>query len=288
MGAQNFATGSMNDLARCRTFWPHLRDDRGIVAIGHKADVLAVRLVGDVKAKLGSGPPHGRLLQSAEREAQEVELLAGGGEQKPALIARRVDRAVQLCAACARLAPQGMSMAALAPEPRFTNAPTPSEIAPQFFEQQAEDDRIDELQARMDALDAQIINLRKVLDVLGPLPNHPEIFIPVMLSEIEKPMSEAEAAHRYSPVLRGTEADMARFHRIELASYPAQAEAEARWNELAAAGTLTRSRPGYDRIESGICLDGRISEDDAVNALCVKLSAIAGPARVARPIRASW
>jgi len=80
---------------------------------------------------------------------------------------------------------------------------------------------------------------------------------------------------------------MARFHRIELASYPAQAEAEARWNQLAAAGTLTRSRPGYDRIESGICLDG-ISGDDSLNALCVELSAIAGPARVAAPIRASW
>ena len=51
---------------------------------------------------------------------------------------------------------------------------------------------------------------------------------------------------------------------------------------------LTRSRPGYDRIESGLCLDGCLSEDDAVNALCVKLSAIAGPARVAAPIRASW
>ena len=189
-------------------------------------------------------------------------------------------------AACARLTPQ--SMAALALEPRFTDAPTPAEIAPQFFEQQAEDDRMDELQARMDALDAQIINLRKVLDVLGPLPDHAELFIPVMLSEIDGAGPDTNVAHRYSPVPRGTEADIARFHRIELASYPAQAEAEARWNELAAAGTLTRRRAGYDGIEAGISLDGRISDDDVVNALCVELSAIAGPARAARPIRASW
>jgi hypothetical protein len=191
-------------------------------------------------------------------------------------------------AACARLAPQGMAMMALTPEPRFTDAPNPSEIAPRFYEQQAEDDRMDELQARMDALDAQIINLRKVLDVLGPLPDHAELFIPVMLSEIDGTASTTDIAHRYSPVLRGTEADIARFHRIELASYPAQAEAEARWGDLAAAGTLTRRRPGYDRIESGISLAGRISQNDAVNALCVELSAVAGPARVAIPIRAAW
>ena len=190
-------------------------------------------------------------------------------------------------AACARLAPQ--SMAALAPpEPRVTDAPEAADIGPHFFAQQAEDDRMEALQARLDAVDAEIANLRKVFDVLGPLPDHAELFIPVMLSEIDGTGPETDVAHRYSPVLRGTEADMARFHRIELASYPAQAEAEARWNELAAAGTLTRSRPGYDRIESGICLDGRISEDDALNALCVELSAIAGPARVAAPIRASW
>ena len=189
-------------------------------------------------------------------------------------------------AVCARLPPQ--RMASLALEPRFTDAPTPKEIAPQFFEQQAEDQRMDALQARLDALDAEMVNLRKALDVLGPLPDHAELFIPVMLSEIDGSGPETDVAHRYSPIVRGTEADIARFHRIELASYPAQAEAEARWNELAVAGTLTRRRPGYDRIESGICLDGRISEDDAVNALCVELSGIAGPARVAVPIRASW
>ncbi len=189
-------------------------------------------------------------------------------------------------AACARLVPQ--SLAALIPEPRFTDAPDAAAIGPHFFEQQAEDDRMDALQARLDAVDSEIVNLRKALDVLGPLPDHAELFIPVMLSEIDGTGPDTDVAHRYSPVLRGTEADISRFHRIELASYPAQAEAEARWNQLAAAGTFTRSRPGYDRIEHGISLDGLLSDDDAVNALCVELSAIAGPARVASPIRASW
>ena len=82
--------------------------------------------------------------------------------------------------------------------------------------------------------------------------------------------------------------DIPRCFDIELASYPAQADAEARWNELAAAGTLTRYRPGYEGIEAGISLDDCLSDDDAVNALCVELSAIAGTARAATPIRASW
>ena len=84
-----------------------------------------------------------------------------------------------------------------------------------------------------------------------------------MLSEIDGTGPKPTSPTAIRPSCAALEADMARFHRIELASYPAQAEAEARWNELAAAGTLTRSRPGYDRIESGICLDGRISEDDS-------------------------
>ncbi|MEQ1783188.1 MAG: hypothetical protein ABMA14_17665 [Hyphomonadaceae bacterium] len=181
-----------------------------------------------------------------------------------------------------------MTVVSLTPEPRVTDAPTPTEIAPQYFEQQAEDDLMDELQARMDALDAQIINLRKVLDLVGPLPDHPEIFIPVMLSEVDGTAADTDIAHRYSPVLRGTEAELARFHRTELASYPAQAEVEARWNELAAAGTLTQRRPGYHPIEAGLSFDRRVSNDNSVRALCVELSAIAGQARVAAPIRAGW
>ena len=39
---------------------------------------------------------HRRLGQAAEREAQEVELLAGGREQEVALVARRIGGAVQL------------------------------------------------------------------------------------------------------------------------------------------------------------------------------------------------
>jgi len=70
-------------------------DDLGIAAVGDEADVLAVMLVGDGKAKRARRRPRLGLGQSAEREAQEVELLLGGGEQEVALVALRVDRPVE-------------------------------------------------------------------------------------------------------------------------------------------------------------------------------------------------
>lgn len=188
-------------------------------------------------------------------------------------------------AICTRLAPPGLT--AEAQEPRFADAPAPSDIAPDFFGDEAEDARMAVLQARLDAVDSEIANLRKALEVLGPLPDHPGLFIPVDLAEITAAAPDAKPGHRYSPIVRGEAGDVARFHRIELASYPAYAEIEARWNEMATAGTLTGRRAGYDRIEVGVSLKG-VSDDAAINALAVKLSAIAGPARVAAPIRGSW
>jgi hypothetical protein len=185
--------------------------------------------------------------------------------------------------ACARLFPP--SAAAMAAEPRFADAPDPAVAVPDFYDAQDEDDRTAALQARLDVVDSEIANLRKVFDVLGPLPDHADLFIPVALSEIDG--SNDDIAHRYSPVARGTEADIARFQRIELASYPARAEAEARWSALVASGGLTRCRPGYEGIDAGVSL-GDLSDDDTLNALCVELSALAGPARVAAPIRGSW
>ena len=70
-------------------------DDVGVVPVGHEADVLAVVLVGDGEAELarrraGLGLGHG-----AERKAQEVELLARGGEQEIALVALEIDRPIE-------------------------------------------------------------------------------------------------------------------------------------------------------------------------------------------------
>src|SRR3546814_16388112 len=50
---------------------------------------------GDPQAQFGRDLAHPRLGQRAEREAQEIELRGGGREQEIALVARRIDRAVQ-------------------------------------------------------------------------------------------------------------------------------------------------------------------------------------------------
>src|SRR3546814_6284964 len=82
-------------IARCVRLGPELLHQRRIIAIGDEADVLAVGLGGDPQAQFGRDLAHPRLGQRAEREAQEIELRGGGREQEIALVARRIDRAVQ-------------------------------------------------------------------------------------------------------------------------------------------------------------------------------------------------
>src|SRR3546814_270439 len=85
----------VDDIARCVRLGPELLHQRRIIAIGDEADVLAVGLGGDPQAQFGRDLAHPRLGQRAEREAQEIELRGGGREMELALVARRIDRAVQ-------------------------------------------------------------------------------------------------------------------------------------------------------------------------------------------------
>ena len=70
-------------------------DHVGVAAGRHEADVLAVVLVGDREAEAARQLARLRLGPVAERKAQEVELLAGGGEQEIALVALVVAGAVE-------------------------------------------------------------------------------------------------------------------------------------------------------------------------------------------------
>ena len=65
----------------------------------HEADVLAVLLVGDRKAEAARQLARLRLGAIAEREAQQVELRARGGEQEIALVALGLARAIERAAA---------------------------------------------------------------------------------------------------------------------------------------------------------------------------------------------
>ncbi len=90
--------GSVNidDLARNVGFGPEPFHQTGIIAVGHEADVLAVGLGRDIEPDLGRDSPHFGLGQSADREAQEIELLAGRAVEEIALVAALVGALVEL------------------------------------------------------------------------------------------------------------------------------------------------------------------------------------------------
>src|SRR4029453_13082470 len=83
---------------------PQPLDHLGIAAGRHEADVLAVVLVGNRQAKAAGEVPGLRLAALAKREAENVELLAGGGEQEVALVALGIARAVERASALRQLA----------------------------------------------------------------------------------------------------------------------------------------------------------------------------------------
>ena len=104
MGAQDGAL-LVDDLAGICGTGAQLLDHRGIVAVGDKADVLAVGLVCDGQAVIGGqGARFGLADQMAQGKAQEIQLFLGGREQEIALIAVRVGRHVQFGAMRAVLA----------------------------------------------------------------------------------------------------------------------------------------------------------------------------------------
>ena len=70
------AAVEVDDLARRDGLGPQPLDQPGIVAVGDEADVLAVGLGGDHQPRFRGQRAHFALGQVAEREAQEVELLA--------------------------------------------------------------------------------------------------------------------------------------------------------------------------------------------------------------------
>src|SRR5450432_2756206 len=102
MAAQHLAV-EIDDLAGFRSTGLKPFDDVGVMAGRHKADVLAVVLVGDRQAELARQFAGLGLGALAERETQHVELLARGAEQEIALVALFLARAKQPAAAGSKL-----------------------------------------------------------------------------------------------------------------------------------------------------------------------------------------
>ncbi len=170
--------------------------------------------------------------------------------------------------ACVRIAPP--HELAFDPEPLRLDAPPEGTFA-WAYEGHSEDEQVAALQARLDAVEAEITNLSKALEHLGPLPDHADLFIPVALSDIYG--TDAGIAHRYSATPRGGYADVL-FHTVELGALP---------RPIIVPDNLPGSAPGYAGLDEGIQL---ASDDQVVNALCVELSALAGPCHRIAAIRA--
>lgn len=172
-------------------------------------------------------------------------------------------------AACVKLA---ATTADQRPEPQRADA-SPSD--PARSSETPEADQLAAVQADLDAADREIANLRKALAVLGPLPDHPDLFIPVEMADLA-PRAAWGSARRHT-VAMPEDGPAGLFRTAEFGALP---RATSRIAGLRPGG------PGYEQVNAGIRLARTFAEDEALNALCVELSALAGPCRVAAPVRA--
>jgi len=90
------AAAEIDDLAGRRCARAQPLDDIGIMPARHEADILAVVLLGNRQPIVPGKLAGFRLGAITQREAQEVELVLGGGEQEIALVAGRVAAAMKL------------------------------------------------------------------------------------------------------------------------------------------------------------------------------------------------
>ncbi len=192
-------------------------------------------------------------------------------------------------AACVKIAPAHAAPGR--PEPLVGDPPETGQMAAKA-QTVSEADRIAALEAQVAALDSQVANLRKAFDVLGPLPEHPDLFIPVSQSEIAGQPVDAEAENNarlaalYSPPPALDRASSL-FYAAELGSFASKTAAENRWKQLVVAKGLSGLEPGYAAIGAETRLTaGPMASQAAVEALCVELSSLTGACRAVAPIRA--
>ena len=170
------------------------------------------------------------------------------------------------------------------PEPRFGDAPVGDSTV---LEPASEADLLAAAEADLAAADAEYANIRKALEVLGPLPDHPGLFIPQYLEAgplDETPMRDISQLYAIAPKF---DRSASLFHRAELGSFASQQAAEDRWNRLAETNRLAGLAPAYADANGEIRLSaGPLATAGEVEALCVELSALAGPCHGIASIRA--
>ncbi|MDP3738998.1 MAG: SPOR domain-containing protein [Hyphomonadaceae bacterium] len=187
-------------------------------------------------------------------------------------------------AACAKLAPAELGPSR--PEPLIGEAP-------KFTEQSAprtSAERIEALEYQVEALNGELTNLRKALEVMGPLPEQADLFIATAMNDAPETDPAIENSVRlarlYAPAPKLNSASSL-FYEAELGSFRNQAAAEAGWKRLALAKKLAGLSPRYGTEgQDTRLIAGPLASEAAVNSLCVELSALDGACRVAAPVRA--
>lgn len=170
------------------------------------------------------------------------------------------------------------------PEPRFGDAPAGDTTVSGAT---SEAELLAAAEADLAAADSEFANIRKALDVLGPLPDHPGLFIPQYVEARPLEETPAQDLSQLYAIAPKFDRSASLFHRAELGAFPSQQAAERRWQTIAETSRLASLAPAYAEANGEIRLSvGPLATAGDVEALCVELSAIAGPCHGIAPIRA--
>jgi len=151
----------------------------------------------------------------------------------------------------------------------------------------SEADLLAAAEVQLAAAEAEFANIRKAMEVLGPLPDHPEIFIPQYVEVNSLGETPARDLSQLYAVAPRFDRSASLFHLAELGSFASKQAAETRWNVLAQTNRLAGLAPAYADIGGEVRLTvGPLTSENEVQVLCVELAALAGPCRVVAPVRA--
>lgn len=172
----------------------------------------------------------------------------------------------------------------LRPEPRIGEAPSADATA---LEPASEADLLAAAEAQLAAVEADLSNIRKAMDVLGPLPDHPALFIPNFVEVSALDETPARDISRLYAVAPKFERASSLFHQAELGSFASEQAAANHWRMLTETKRLAGLAPAYAEVSGEVRLTaGPFDSENDVKALCVELAALAGPCRVVAPVRA--
>jgi SPOR domain len=189
--------------------------------------------------------------------------------------------------ACVRLGPPEGYLAKQEP-----HAGEPSRAITPASASASERDRVDALERQVADLDADLVHLRKALEIMGPLPQGGASYVPVVatIAPSKVTMDEYGAGIPASDIYATAPAlpkGQSLFYEAELGAYASLADARAGWEKLASEIRLTGLEPHYDSSTFPVRLSvGPLTSKAAVDALCVELATLAGPCRAAAPVRA--